>query len=81
MAPEELDPPWDGDVALEDAETGALVEMTLDERAVDAYLARLAALLTSLRAIAKKHGATYVRAPTTDPLLGILRRFVARAVD
>jgi hypothetical protein len=81
MAPEELDPPWEGDVALEDAETGALVEMTVDDRAVEAYLARLAGLFAALRAAAKKHRAAYVRATTTEPLLDVVRRLLARAVD
>ena len=54
--------PCDGDLALEDAETGAVVEVTIDARAVDAYLARLNALVVALlRASAKRHAATYVR--------------------
>jgi uncharacterized protein (DUF58 family) len=81
LAPEEVDPPWDGDLALEDAETGAVVEMTLDERAVAAYRARLEGLCASLRACARRHGATYVRATTREPLLDAVRRFVSRAVD
>jgi uncharacterized protein (DUF58 family) len=81
LAPEELDPPWDGDLALEDAETGDLLEVTVDARAVEAYLARLGELLARLRATAKKHGGTYVRLATGDSLLEAVRRFVARAVD
>ncbi|HEY3819758.1 MAG TPA: DUF58 domain-containing protein [Polyangiaceae bacterium] len=81
LAPEELDPPWDGDLALEDAETGDVVEVTIDARAVEAYLARLAGLVALLRATAKRHGATYVRLPTVEPLLDAVRRFVARTVD
>jgi uncharacterized protein (DUF58 family) len=81
LSPEELEPPWDGDLALEDAETGDVLEVTVDARAVEAYLAKLARLIASLRAIAKRHGATYVRLPTGEPLLEAVRRFVARAVD
>jgi len=81
LSPEEVDPPWEGDLALEDAETGEVVEVTLDARAVEAYQARLAALCARLRAVAKRHGATYVRATTAQPLLEAVRRFVARAVD
>ena len=32
LAAEEVEPPLDGDYALEDAETGALVEVTIDAR-------------------------------------------------
>jgi uncharacterized protein (DUF58 family) len=81
LAPEEIDPPWDGDLALEDAETGAIVEVTLDPRAMDSYRARLERLLSLLRATAKRHAATYVRLSTAEPLLEAMRRIVARAVD
>jgi uncharacterized protein (DUF58 family) len=81
LAPEELEPPWDGDLALEDAETGDVLEVTIDARAVEAYLARLGGLVALLRSTAKRHGATYVRLATVEPLLEAVRRFVARAVD
>jgi uncharacterized protein (DUF58 family) len=81
LAPEELEPPWEGDLALEDAETGDLVEVTLDARAVEAYLARLEALLARLRATAKRHGGTYVRLATGEALVDAVRRFVARTID
>jgi uncharacterized protein (DUF58 family) len=81
LSPEELDPPWDGDLALEDAETGDVLEVTIDARAVEAYLARLGGLVALLRSTAKKLGATYVRLGTGEPLLEAVRRFVARTVD
>jgi uncharacterized protein (DUF58 family) len=81
LAHDELHPPWDGDLALEDAETGTVVEVTLDARAVAAYLERLNALFLALRALAKRNRATYVRTTTKEPLLATIRRFVAREVD
>jgi uncharacterized protein (DUF58 family) len=81
LSDEELHPPYDGDVAFEDAETGAIVEVTLDAAAIDAYLARLGALVSGLRALAKRFGATYVRASTREPTVAVARRFVARAID
>jgi uncharacterized protein (DUF58 family) len=81
LAPEEVDPPWEGDVALEDAETGAVLEVTLDARTVEAYLARLRGLYATLRAIAKRHGGPYVRVTVGEPLLEPVRRIVARTVD
>ncbi len=81
LAPEELDPPYDGDMALEDAETGALVEATIDAGVIDAYLARLGALSHALRAVARRHHGTYVRVPTSEPLLSAVRRFVSRSID
>jgi len=81
LAPEEVEPPWDGDLALEDAESGATIDVTLDAGVLEAYLARLGGLVAMLRATAKRHGAAYVRAVTTEPLLDVVRRFVGRAVD
>ena len=81
LAEEELHPTFDGDLAFEDVETGAVVEVTVDGRAIDAYMARLNALLLGLRALAKRHRATYVRVATNEALLPAIRRFVARTVD
>jgi uncharacterized protein (DUF58 family) len=81
LAPEEVAPVLDGDLALEDAETGAVLDVTVDARAIDAYVARLNALLLGLRGLAKRHRASYVRALTNEPILGAVRRIVARAVD
>ena len=67
--------------ALEDAETGAVVEVTMDAAAVEAYALRFAGLCEELRAFARKHRAAYVRARTDEPLEGAVRRIVARSVD
>lgn len=79
--PTELEPDFEGDFSLVDAETNATVEVTMDAAAVDAYLLRVAGLAEELRAWARRHGATYVRARTDEPLLDVLRRFVKRSVD
>ena len=81
LAPEELEPPWEGDLALEDAETGQALDVTVDARAVEAYLARLGGLVSLLRGVARRHRGTYVRVSTGDALLDAARRFVARSVD
>jgi hypothetical protein len=77
----EIAPRLDGDFALEDAETGALVEVTLDAAAIEAYLARLEGLYAALRALAKRVRASYVRAATSEPTIAVVRRLVAHAVD
>jgi len=81
LAREEVEPSLEGDLLLEDAESGATVEVTLDARAIEAYVLRLTGLVEELRAWARRHGATYVRALTDEPLEGVVRRLVARAVD
>jgi uncharacterized protein (DUF58 family) len=77
----ELEPDFEGDVSLVDAETEASVEVTMDAAAIEAYLLRLAGLAEELRAWSRRHGATYVRAMTDEPLLDVIRRFVKRSVD
>jgi uncharacterized protein (DUF58 family) len=81
VAKEEIEPDFEGDLALEDAETGAVVEVTMDAAAVEAYALRFAGLCEELRAFARKHRAAYVRARTDEPLEGAVRRIVARSVD
>lgn len=58
---EEIDPTPGGDLELLDAETGAKVEVSLDERAVRAYRARLAAFCAELASYARKRGLHYAR--------------------
>ncbi len=81
LSREEVEPRYDGDYALEDAETGDVVEVTMDAGAVEAYLARLNQLILGLRALAKKVRATYVRVVSDEPTLPAVRRFVGRVVD
>lgn len=81
LAPEDLAPDFDGDLALEDIETGELVEVTADADALDAYERRLSALYDDLRLFARRHRAAYVRTSSAAPLEPVMRRFVAKDVD
>jgi uncharacterized protein (DUF58 family) len=81
VAPEEIEPDLEGDYTFVDAETGASVDVTMDAAAIEAYVLRFAGLVEELRGWARRHGSSYVRAVTTEPLEGVVRRFVARGVD
>lgn len=81
LAPDELEPNVEGDYALEDVETGALVDITLDASALEADARRLAGLFEELRSAAKRLGAGYVLARTDEPLEAVVRRIVAGRVD
>jgi len=81
LAREEIAPDFDGDFSLVDAESAAVLDVTMDAAAVDAYVARVTGLIEELRAWARKHRASYVRITTDEPLETAVRRFVARAVD
>jgi uncharacterized protein (DUF58 family) len=78
---EELEPVLEGDLTLEDSETGATLDVTLDPGAIEAYVLRFAGLVEELRGFARKHSASYLRTLTDEALEGIVRRFVARAID
>ncbi len=77
----ELEPTFEGDFSLEDAETGHSVEVAIDASAIEAYVARMAGLLEELRAWARQHGASYVRVRSDDRLEDAVRRIVSRSVD
>ena len=81
LARDELEPALDGDFSLIDAETDAALELSMDATAIDAYVTRLTGLIEELRSWARKHRASYVRITNDEPLEGVVRRFVARAID
>jgi len=78
---EVLSPPLDGDLTLVDAESGSTLDVLSDAAALEAYRARLTALLDALATFARSAGATYVRARADEPLSSVVRRLVARGVD
>jgi uncharacterized protein (DUF58 family) len=77
----ELSPELEGDLTLEDVETGAAVEISADPAAISAYLKRLDALSDTLRGWARRHGATFLLTTPAEPLPVVMRRFLARAID
>lgn len=81
LDPGELEPDLEGDLSLEDAETGATVELTADPSAIEAYLLRIAGLVEELRSFSRRHGATYVRTTSNETLPAVMRRFVSRSID
>jgi uncharacterized protein (DUF58 family) len=81
LDPTELEPDFEGDLSLEDCETGARVEVTMDANALEAYALRLAGLLEELRRWARQNGGAYTRMRTTDDLEWGVRRVLSRAVD
>lgn len=81
VAPDEIEPSLDGDLVLEDAETGDRVEVSIDGESLTAYVAQFQGLVADLRAHAKKLGASYVLCRTDEGLEQVMRRFVARSLD
>jgi uncharacterized protein (DUF58 family) len=72
LAPDELDPPLEGDLRLVDAETGDRVDITADLATIDAYRSRLAAWKAGFADLAAKRRASYVDLSTEVPLAELM---------
>lgn len=74
---EELEPSPGGDLELYDSERGTVVDVSLDERAIAAYRARIQVFLDEVRGYAKKrglfHGVVSTAESPEDALLRYLR--------
>ena len=77
--PEELDPTPGGDFVLVDAERGTSLEVSLDERSLRAYRARVRAFLDELAAFAKRRGLYYGRVSTAEDFEATLLRYLGAA--
>ncbi len=74
--PEELDPTPGGDLVLVDSERGVEVEVTLDERAIAAYRARVERFVAELSSYAKKRGLYYGQVSTGADFEEALLRYL-----
>ncbi|MFI5297081.1 MAG: DUF58 domain-containing protein [Polyangiales bacterium] len=81
LAPEEIDPPWEGDLSLVDAEDDRVVDVTFDASARREYAARLEALVNALREACRSAKATYVRARSDEGAVAIVRRLAAGGIE
>jgi uncharacterized protein (DUF58 family) len=81
LDPSDLEPDLDGDLSLEDSETGERLELSVDPAALTAYAERLAGLFEELRGWARKNKAAYARITAGDDLEQAVRRILERARD
>jgi len=77
-ADEDRQPPWEGELDLEDAETGARVQLAFDEVAKAEYTAAFDQHAARIREVALRNGGRYVglttAIPVEDALFGPLAR-------
>ena len=66
--PEDREPPWAGRLALQDAETGAVLELEVDEKARSGYVQAFDAYARTLERAALSTGGRYLGLPTSQPL-------------
>ncbi|MBL8718652.1 MAG: DUF58 domain-containing protein [Myxococcales bacterium] len=81
LAPDDIDPPWDSDLELVDAETGGTIDVTFDAEARAAYAHRLEALVAALREGCRRARASYARAQSDEALAPVVRRLAAGGID
>ncbi len=67
LAKDELEPPWSGELKFEDAETGAIREVTVNPQVVSAYQRRLAAWQAGIRRFCRHRGIQYLATHTHQP--------------
>ena len=67
-ADEDREPPWDGELDLEDAETGTRVQLAFDDSARATYTAAFDEYALSLRNVALRNGGRYVGLSTSIPI-------------
>jgi uncharacterized protein (DUF58 family) len=67
-ASEDREPPWEGELDLEDAETGQHVELSFDSDARAMYTAAFDEYAQALRRVALRNNGRYVGVPTDVPV-------------
>jgi uncharacterized protein (DUF58 family) len=67
-ADEDRQPPWEGELDLEDAETGARVQLAFDEVARAEYTASFDQYTARMREVALRNGGRYVGLTTSIPV-------------
>ena len=66
--PADREPPWEGELELEDAETGQHVELAFDADARAGYTAAFDEYSQSIRRVALRNNGRYVSLPTNVPV-------------
>lgn len=66
--PSDREPPWEGELDLEDAETGQHVELSFDTEARASYRAAFDDYSQSIRRVALRNNGRYVSLPTNVPV-------------
>ena len=78
LSGDELEPAFEGDLTLVDAETGREVEVTASAEMVDAYRARLASFLDGVRSACTSRGIAYALARSDDDVMDLFMRTFRR---
>lgn len=72
LSPEELSPQLEGDLELQDAETGATIQVSLDGETLSRYQRWLREWLEEIEGFCSRRGITYVRVASSYPVEQLL---------
>ena len=78
-ADEDRTPPWDGELELSDAESGAKLELDFDADARERYTTAFDAFSDEMRRVALRHGGRYVGLSTSLPIEEAIFGLIVRA--
>jgi uncharacterized protein (DUF58 family) len=67
-ADEDREPPWEGELELEDAETGQKVELAFDRAAREQYTTAFDLHADRIRTVAERNNGRYLGVPTSVPI-------------
>jgi uncharacterized protein (DUF58 family) len=67
-SPEDREPPWEGELELEDAETGQKLELAFDESAMEQYRTSFDEYAQRIERLALRNGGRYVGLSTAVPV-------------
>lgn len=76
LAPEEVEPPYTGDLRLVDSETGETREITITGGVLARYRQRLQAHREWLEGVAGRYGVNYIETTTDEPFENLVLRYL-----
>ncbi|WP_246109539.1 DUF58 domain-containing protein [Roseimaritima multifibrata] len=76
LAPEELEPPLQGDLKLVDSEDGDLAEVTINRHLLDRYRETVEAFVDTARGFCSRRSITYMLARTDMPVDEMVTRYL-----
>ena len=78
LAPEEIDPPLQGDLRLIDAEDGDQAEITISRALLDRYRQTVRSFIDTTRTFCSQRDMTYLLTPTDQPVEDLVTKYLRK---
>jgi uncharacterized protein (DUF58 family) len=79
LSPEEIEPPYRGDLKLVDSETNTYREVTISERVMKRYRDTLAGYCSQLQNFCRTRGMIYLRTSTAVPFEDLVLKYLTKS--